>query len=70
MFRHPLYVWMPHMFGCPPEFGHPPNVWASKGMGNTGGCLNIWGHPNIQGGCLNILGVSKHMGHPNKQGDV
>ena len=33
---HPLYVWMPHMFGCTPcMFGHPLYVWIMFGCPHT-----------------------------------
>ena len=64
-----LCVWMPPcIFGCPCKFGCPHMFKCPP---------NVWRHPDIQGGCPDILGTSKHTGgiqtyrgHPNIQGGV
>ena len=46
-----------HMGGCPDIWGHP-NVWMHP---NTQHKESMICHPNIQEGCPNIWGTSKHM---------
>ena len=54
MFRHPLYVWMPHMFHVPHMFGHPHILDASIWMQNMG--------IQTYRGDYKHMGVSKYTG--------